>query len=292
MTERFYSGRESWVYRARTLDELCGHHPDLMRDAMPEHDGTFEYLLYSPLRDTEGGPFGVRGGSGSHAVGITHTHLCISRDRHRGGERTGRAIPLGDILAVHLGEALTLGWFVVRFASGGQVASETVLFQSSGITHFRAIVRAWLAALEPDGATDVGDADPLDGCPPYVTAQVAPLIGGALACVAVGVETWHRGRCESAPGVVAMTRRALIVAESERPHAPGALVFGVNVVCMPRAAVVSIGLDRPRGRAPHELLIGLAVQSVADAVSMSCGGSIVSLERLVAHARHGQVSSC
>ena len=71
MAGRFFSGRECWVYRAQTPSELCGHHPELIEQALCGDEP--EYLLYSPLRETNRGPFGLSGPQGSHAVALTKT---------------------------------------------------------------------------------------------------------------------------------------------------------------------------------------------------------------------------
>jgi hypothetical protein len=103
MSPRFFSGRECWVYRANALAELCGHHPDLIEQAPGEIEP--EYLLYSPLRETNRGPFGLEGPSGSHALALTAKSLIISRDPHRADEqRTVVEIPLTSVLIMALGE--------------------------------------------------------------------------------------------------------------------------------------------------------------------------------------------
>jgi hypothetical protein len=136
MSPRIYSGRECWVYRASEPDELCGHHPELIGQALrgdpPDH------LLYSPLRESNRGPFGFAGPSGSHAVALTARSLIVSRDQHRRATVPSvRSIPLASILTIAIGEALTLGWLAVHYAAESRLETEIVFFQSSGIEHFR-----------------------------------------------------------------------------------------------------------------------------------------------------------
>jgi hypothetical protein len=139
---RFFSGRESWVFRAHAVSELCGHHAEVMARALQEAE-PLEYLLYSPLREVTLGPFALRGPSGSHALAVARDRLIISRDPHApSSPPIVCQIPFSRLLCTEIGEALTLGWLVVRFAAAGGLASETVFFQSSGIEHFRAAVRA------------------------------------------------------------------------------------------------------------------------------------------------------
>jgi hypothetical protein len=99
MSRRFFSGRDCWVYRDQALIELCGHHPDLIDQALRVAEP--DYLLYSPLRETNCGPFGLEGPCGSHALALTATLLIISRDPHRVDEpRTVLAIPLTNVVTI------------------------------------------------------------------------------------------------------------------------------------------------------------------------------------------------
>jgi hypothetical protein len=248
MSRRFFSGRECWVYRAQALTKLCGHHPDLidqaLRGAEPDY---LLYSLYSPLRETNCGPFGLEGPCGSHALALTATALIISRDPHRVDERrTVREIPFTSVITISLGEALTLGWLVVRFAGDGQPASEIVFFQSSGIEHFRELVRRWLRRLSPVSShrrpAENGRCAFADG-PACLTSQMGPLLGEIDDVLVVNAsEAWSAVRtriCLSPAALIAMTDRAVTIAESERPCRQGLLVFGVNVTCVPRRLVKS-----------------------------------------------------
>lgn len=248
MSQRFYSGRECWVYRANAVAELCGHHPDLIDQALRGVEP--DYLLYSPLRETNRGPFGLEGRSGSHAVALTATSLIISRDTHRVGERRMvLEIPLTSVLTIALGEALTLAWLVVRFAADEQLASEIVFFQSSGIEHFRELVRRWLRRFSP-APSCLQPAEnwcrALADSPPYLASQVGPLLDDADdTLVVIASEGWTAARtptCLSPSTLIAVTDRAVMIAESERPCRPGVLVFGVNVTCIPRSLVKSTTL--------------------------------------------------
>ncbi len=77
MSARFFSGRECWVYRAHALAEPSGHHPDLIDQALQGAEP--DYLVYSPLRETNRGPFG------SIALNADR------RDRSSGNDRGERA---------------------------------------------------------------------------------------------------------------------------------------------------------------------------------------------------------
>jgi hypothetical protein len=280
MSPRFFSGRECWVYRANAIADLRGHHPDLIAQALRGTEP--EYLLYSPLRETNSGPFGLEGPSGSHALGLTATSLIVSRDPHRVDERrTVLEIPVTSVLTIALGEALTLAWLVIRFAVGRQPASEIVFFQSSGIEHVRELVRRWLRRLSPvpshrrpvekwRGA--------LASSPPYLTSQVGPLLDDTDDALVVNAsEAWGTGRtrsCLSPSTLIAVTERAVMIAESERPCRQDVLVFGVNVTCVPRSLVTSTTLLMPDSHEPQ--IVALAIRVEADRVlqEVSCHLSI------------------
>lgn len=248
MSQRFFSGRECWVYRANALAELCGHHPDLIDQALRGAEP--DYLLYSPLRETDRGPFGLEGRSGSHALALTEKSLIISRDHHRVDERRMvLEIPLTSVLTIALGEALTLAWLVIRFAADEQLSSEIVFFQSSGIEHFRELVRRWLRRLPPvpsHGRVAENRRCALADSPPYLGSQVEPLLRNADDAFVVNAsEAWSVGRtriCLAPSTLIAVTGREVIIAESERPCRQGLLVFGVNVTCIPRWLVESATL--------------------------------------------------
>lgn len=250
MSRRFFSGRECWVYRAQSLVELCGHHPDLIGGALA---GTApDYLVYSPLRETNRGPFGLEGPCGSHALAVTQSSLLISRDPHRADEpRTVREIPFRSVLTIGLGEALTLGWLVVRFAAERQLASEIVFFQSSGIAHFRELIRMWIRRLSPVSSHRRPSENwraALADSPAYLSSQVGPLLDEEDDVLVVNApEAWSAARgartCLSPATLIAVTDRTVMIAENERPYRPDMLVFGVNVTCIPREQVTSTTLQ-------------------------------------------------
>ncbi len=134
---RWTSGRECWVFRAQTPDELCGYHPRLIGSAL--HPGEqLHYLLYSPVFDAKDGPFRRGGAPGSHAVGITASALLVSRDPHAEAPRQSITRIALDAVFVEIGCALALGWFVVRFAGPRGPTSCPDLFGGQGMKHFRA----------------------------------------------------------------------------------------------------------------------------------------------------------
>jgi hypothetical protein len=259
MAQRFFSGRESWVFRAQDLDELCGFHPELVAGAL-EAEERIHYLLYSPLRETTTGPFGNHGPSGSHALVLTGARAIISCDSHaQDGSRTVCAVPYRDIFSVELGEALTLGWLVFRYAAAGAVASETVFFQSTGIDLFRMairIVRGRETLAVPAPAADAERHPSLAQAPAYLRSQLLPVLleGERVQAVVHTVQQWRtaRGRrpsCIIPDQLCVVSEQSLVIAESERPHRPGALAFAVRTTCVDRRVVrraaVAHGADYP-----------------------------------------------
>lgn len=276
MSPRFFSGRECWVYRAFGLAELCGHHPDLIDQALRGTEP--DYLLYSPLRETNRGPFGLEGQSGSHALALTSTSLMISRDPHQVDRpRTVVEIPLARVLTIALGEALTLAWLVVRFADDRRLASEIVFFQSSGIEHFRELVRIWLRRLSSASSPRRPEENwrgALADSPPYLTSQVGPLLEDAGDALIVNAsEAWSADRpraCLSPSALIAVTDRAVMIAESERPCRQDVLVFGVNVTCIAREVMTSATFQIPDSLDNRIALLSMRVETKGGVGNVNC----------------------
>jgi enolase len=277
------------------LERLVEHFPVIsIEDGLAEDDWDGWRTLTKRL-----GTFGLKGPSGSHALAVTRNRFIVSRDPHQPGQpRTVRQVPFASILTAELGEALTLGWFILRFAAAGQLASETVFFQSSGIEHFRGAVRVWRANAMPAGARDPHTEAWNGICaqsPPCVRNQLAPLVLDSERPQAVlhVDETWYpaagrRTTCASAAGVCAVTDRALLLVQSERRHQPDALVFAVNATCLDRRVVRNIALARDESPSPEllTLVLDLAIESVGHQVKMPVGRSAAgALECFLADAR-------
>ncbi|HXK12011.1 MAG TPA: hypothetical protein VMT70_20400 [Vicinamibacteria bacterium] len=252
---RWTSGRECWVFRAETPDELCGHHPRLISSALRPGE-LFHYLLYSPVFDAKGGPFRVVGVPGSHAVAITRDALLVSRDLHTNepGWSVAR-IALDAVSCVEIGCALALGWFVVRYAGSDGPASYPVLFRSRGTEHFRAIVRAYrrLGYEGPvEGKARLDWPTVWEETPTYVRTELEPLVEETERPLAVlrTPEHWtvekrwwgHRPVCTSAPGLLVATSLGLLWAASEPRRTPAGLSFGVNVTVVRRERVRGVAI--------------------------------------------------
>jgi hypothetical protein len=248
MTRRFSSGRECWVFSVPAPEDLPGFHPDLMAGTLAPGE-PIRLLLYAPLYGASGGPFGVFGTSASHAVAVTSTRIVVSRDPHRDGvSRSARAIPLDCVLSIRIGEALVLGWLVVRFAENGSLQSETVLFRSSGRRHFENAVRAArsdeLPPSPPNPAPEWRTVD--SASPPYLRdALPRVVLGGERPTIVLrSSERWRTRsgrraspRCLSPSAVAVLSDRALFLLESECPSRPGGLAFGVDASIIERPLI-------------------------------------------------------
>ncbi len=254
MRPRFTSGREPWVFRALSPEQLCGHHPELISEALVG-DEPVHYMLYAPLVEAKGERFGARGPCGSHAVAVTSRRFLVARDPHQPGvSRSLRAIPFDRVQWIELGQALALGWLVISFLSDGVLESETVFFPASGIHHFQAAVRSFRrrgpgassSAVHPDwqGVSQ--------GAPPYLRHGLEPLAleGERPLVIFQCGERWgtegngrrRRPRCVCPAGLGVLTDRGLLWLESERPSRPGELVFGVNATVLDRQDIAEVSL--------------------------------------------------
>jgi hypothetical protein len=242
---RWTSGRECWVFRAATPDELCGHHPRLIGSALAPGE-RLHYLLYSPVFDATDGPFHVGGAPGSHAIGITANAFLVSRDPHAGEPRRSiTRIALDAVSSVEIGAALALGWFVVRFAGPRGPASCPVLFGGQGMEHFRAVVRAYRRLGRRDRVGSEARLDwprVWDNVPTYIRTELEPLLVETERPLAVlrtperwmAEKRWWRQRpvCASAAGLLVATSRGLLWAASEPRPTPNGVSFGVNVTAV------------------------------------------------------------
>lgn len=286
---RWTSGRECWVFRAEAPDQLCGHHPKLIAQALDPSE-SLRYLLYSPIFDAREGPFRVGGAPCSHAVGITASSLFVSRDPHTAAARqTITRIDLDDVAFVEIGCALALGWFVVRYTEGRGARSCPVLFRSQGLDHFREIVRAYRRLGRPgrgQGGGRLGWPAVWEGVPGYVRSEVEPLLEEAERPLAVlhtperwtTAKRWWRERtvCACASGLLVVTSHGLLWAASEPRPRPDGFSFGVDVtVVRPErlreatvASRASLGVLRLKlgdGDAPHAIEVPFDLGDVASA---------------------------
>lgn len=251
MSPRFYSGNESWVFAAPSLEHLCGHHAGLATAAL----GTRErpaFMVYAPRRDAVGAPFGVRTDSGSHALVVTETRAIVTHDPHRPDRVPSvREAAWADVMAVELGESLTLGWCSLVVRRQGHPAKLSIPFAASGIEHFRAAVRWWRQRSGRIDATASGHSgdDPLAEAPAYFRNAVAGVLAPGEYLVEVVTGSQVQGPTVNGPpacpsALCAMSASGLVLAESELPCHRAAVAFGVNLICIDWGAVQDVRAGR------------------------------------------------
>ena len=255
------SGRESWVYRADGPDVLRGRHADLLRSALSPDD-RLHYLLYAPIFDGVGGPFGIRGTPASHAVAVAHDRLIITADAHRDEEPANiYTIPFAQILSVELGAALLLGWLRIRHVDGVHVTSTLVTFSTTGTIHFEAVVRTYraLTAVQISGAgVAMPSAEVWRATAPFLRSATEPLLlrDEPVLLAVHWAESWRPRKggwrtlpsCVSTPGLLLIGRAGLLWACSEPRLRPDLLTFGVNVTSINWRALQSASVERGDGK--------------------------------------------
>jgi hypothetical protein len=242
-------GREPYVYKAPTPQDLLGVHSDLMDGAL-RADEDLLYLLYSPRWETSDAPFGVSAPPASHGVAVTTRRILISEDRHtREVAPIIQNVPFDQIIWVEVGSALLVGWFVIGFEAEGQLASISLLFPaSSGMRHYQAAVREYrrIASAGSDPRCFQG-TDALPDGPATLANAVRSLLftGERVIYVARSSETWGaaaRGRrraptCFARAGFLVLTDRGIIHALEEPGMRPEMTGFGVKATCYPLETV-------------------------------------------------------
>lgn len=245
---------EPWSFRVDDPAELPGRHAEAIASTV--RGERFRTLVYVPAWPGADGPFGVRGASASHAVGLTGSRLVLSADRHL-PETPPRvtSIPLDDVLVAEFGSALLLGWLVVRYVASGQVREATVLHGSTSGEHLAALVRdvRALVASPTRSALDVAPSlrgTPWSG-PRLLVAKAAPLLlpDEHPAVVASAEERWRlrqtrfgrsRPQCVSAPALVGVSDVGWVLVRGEPRADPTSYAFGVSVLSVSHRDVGSV----------------------------------------------------
>jgi len=257
------SGKEPFVFSVDSPCNLVGVHANLMEEALRPEE-RFVHLLYSPIYPAPEAPFGIRAHPSSHAVAITDHRFIISEDRHvEGTSPTIRSIPFPRVLCLDLGNALLLGWFVVRFVDVGGPACASLLYTATGRHHFESLVRKYRAITAPvrrGTATARMDwSDIWAHAPRTQVNQLRSLImeGEHPVRLIRSWERWGSERrkrkrrpvCLATDGILLLTDFGVIYAVDE-PHArPDAHSYGVNVSCIPLDALRQARLMEKEGHA-------------------------------------------
>ena len=250
-------GRESYVFQANKPEGLLGVHADLMEKALRPDEGLF-YLLYSPIFQAKGAPFGLHATPASHAVAVTNYRFIISEDRHMEGiAPTIQSIPFGQILYNQIGLALSLGWFPIEFVVDDKPSCTTLFFTATtGMKQFGIAVRKYRSMTGPAynqlpvDAIDWADIwrqtskTEVDHLKPLILREELPFN------MLRSSERWilRKRRWKNIPvylstnGILISTNFGFIYAKEEPPIRPDIFSFGVNVSCFAFDALKSAQL--------------------------------------------------
>ena len=306
------SGKEAWIYPAKTPDDLQGEHCDLMASRMRKEDRV-RYLLYSPMWEGTKACFGIRGQQASHGVAVMEDRFLISRNEHRKGRPPAVIeIPFDRVLTVELGSALLLGWFVVRYVDGHAVVCYAVLHGARGREYFAEAVQEYRCITCGDLArrrqmATRSTAELWAIALPDLTAKLkAVLIDGECILDFVYTrELWAKAKKRwrtvpvalVAPSVLVATDRGVLLAQRESASKPDSMNFAVNVICISDGAIRAVTLDNRTahgipyralqlvvGRDPTAMPVDIPLSGVAPKVAASFANV---LERKVGHGYKG-----
>lgn len=273
------NGRESWVFRAANPNELLGVHAEQVGRALQPGEA-LRFLLYSPMWEGHGGPFGIGAPPASHAVAVTERRFVISRDTHIDSEPPALlSIPFSTVLWIESGDAAMFAWLVIRYVDAGAVRSVTVLYRALGQHHFAAAIRAYRAAAFPElchartGALPwsavwrrIGERQREDVEPLLVEAE-QPLAVAAWPALA----GWNRKRGPNQPGFIApagallVSSRGVLAVGDEPPTRVAGIKFGVNAVAVPDDTLRAVTFEDRTTSGP--CVVALRLQAGRDAVT-------------------------
>lgn len=268
------SGKEAWIYPAKTPDDLQGEHGDILASRMRKEDRV-RYLLYSPMWEGTNACFGICGPQASHGVAVLDNRFLISRNEHRKGCPPALIeIPFDRVLTVELGSALLLGWFVVRYVDGHAVAYCAVLHGARGREYFAEAVQEYrritcnsLARLEQVATRPAAELWAI--ALPDLTAKLKAVLmdGERVLDFVYTRELWTKVKKGwrtipvelVAPSVLVATDRGLLLAQRETASKPDSINFGVNVICIPNGTIREVTLDNKTAHGVFYHILQLAV---------------------------------
>jgi len=245
------SGREPYLFNVDKPQNLPGFHAELIETALC-HEEKLYYLLYSPIWHGAETPFGVHVFPASHAVAVTEQRFIISEDRHiRGIEPTIQSISFDRILTIEFGNALIMGWFVIRFAEEDGISYASLLYTATGQEHFETLVRQYRRMIKPRGNpeelkamrwVDVWPHTPRtqrDMLKNIVLERERPFLAVRSSEIWGGIKRKWKKRpvCLAAEGILILTNFGILYAVDEQPIRPEIFSFGFNVTCIPFEAV-------------------------------------------------------
>ena len=273
------NGRESWVFRTANPNELLGVHAEQVGRALQPGEA-LRFLLYSPMWEGHGGPFGIGAPPASHAVAVTERRFVISRDTHIDGEPPALfSIPFSTVLWIESGGAAMFAWLVIRYVDEGVVRAVTVLYHALGQHHFAAAVRAYRAAAFPELRNRGADAQAWPAAWRRIGERqredVKPLLVEAEQPLAVAawpaLAGWNRKHGLNNPGCIApagallVSTRGVLAVGDEPPTHVGGIKFGVNAVAVPYDTLRAVTSEDRTTSGP--CVVALRLQAGRDAVT-------------------------
>ncbi len=295
LTWRPESGREPFVYQAKTPGELFGVHAGLMEKTLSPEENLL-YLLYSPMYEAQGGHFGIRAFPASHALAVTNRRLVVTSNRHlKAVAPEVHSIPHGSVLTLEIGSALLMGWLSIRFVSETGPGCVTLIFNAAGgWEHFHAAVRTYRRASGCDRVAQGGETVPWwqvqARTPPALARSLRLLVPETEPCLGwIGSsEMWgirKRGwkkisYCLRTNGILVAGSHGLVYIHEEPPLRRELTNFAFNALCIPLEALRSadlvenlesgnrlLCLEFQLGRGSHET----CVQAFLDESDMESG---------------------
>lgn len=250
------SGREAWIFRAASPDELLGSHVDLMASSLAPDD-ELRYLLYAPIWDAATTPFGQSAVPASHALAVTGDRLIVTADPHCAGVApTVRSIPFDHLLGIEWGRSILTAWTVLRFASARGLDAVPILFRATaGSHHVAAALRTCRGLASGPPADPPAPEASWDGLWGRSSIDLRALLEPLLLrderpeALLVGREIWDEGGrrgsphriCRVTAGIALVTNHGLYRAERVPTSGWSLLDAGVAASWFPPEAVARIG---------------------------------------------------
>lgn len=245
-------GKEPYVFRAESPDGLIGVHADLIAASL-KWEEKLHYLIYSPIREADGSPFGIHAEPASHALAVTDHRFLISKNMHTDNiPPTVQAIPFSQVVCVDIGNALLLGWLAIRFIENGRLHQTSLFYSALGSHHFEAAICTFrkISGKTENHVYQEGNMTRSDFWKQIPKPQIEILKSVLLkeenplyflwSTERWGTEKRKRNKiCLAANGVLLVTNCGLLHVLEERPISPNILSYGVNICIIPPAAVHS-----------------------------------------------------
>lgn len=272
------SGKESYVLKMQSPQDLFGVHADLIERALLPGEKIL-YLIYVPIWDSakalytvpifpvslwegEINLLGVHAYPASHGVAVIDHRFLISEDRRTKGILPSvRVIPFAQILRIDLGSDLIKGWFAIHIVDKGQWLSFAMLFTTTtGIGHFQSALNEYRQAIRKPQTNPHAGAIPWpevwQKIPPLQRERLKPLIleDEQATDFIPTQEIWgqekrgwrHVPVCWVSKSIFLSTNLGFLYAIEEPPMRPHMVSFGIDIALFPWERVRSALLIEKR----------------------------------------------